>query len=84
MLDYQHDVIVCPYCGAEMNGSLAVTSDHRPAPGDVSICIDCAGVAFYGEGLRLRLPTIAERAELEGDPEIARAVAAVLQLRDAT
>lgn len=42
----------CPHCGAEPTGASGVNA-HYPKPGDVAICIDCAGVNTYGRDLRL-------------------------------
>ena len=78
--DFRHDVIICPRCGKEMDASLAITNDHRPDPGDVSICLYCAGVSLYDDGLRLRLPTAAESLELRADPRIQKAIWAVKEV----
>lgn len=52
----------CPHCGYEadcvghMNGE-----DKRPDPGDVTLCISCAGVSvFDGPDLRMRKLTSQE------------------------
>ena len=48
--DYQTKPCACPYCGKVNDAQLAVTSksDTRPPQeGDVTICIHCAGIAFF-------------------------------------
>lgn len=79
LLDRDHE-LTCPWCGKVTDGLAQVTDTGRPAPpspGDLSLCITCAGLAiFTAEGQRRATP--AERAQLLRDPEVARVAAAIV------
>ena len=45
----------CPSCGMHLSGAMAIDTDARPKPGDVSICAHCASVLQFGENLTFRL-----------------------------
>jgi len=80
----RHDLITCPHCGHELNASTHVNGADAPGPGMVSVCIYCAGVSVFGDGLELRPPTWLEAVECSLDPGVQRCVAAVLEaLHDA-
>lgn len=44
----------CPHCGAVHDGAGSLIHDSRPKPGDVTVCILCAGVGEFTEDLKLR------------------------------
>jgi hypothetical protein len=55
----------CPHCGARHNGAFGLLADGMPpAPGDISVCIVCSGVAIFTERMHLRKPTPAEGREI--------------------
>lgn len=43
----------CPHCGKLINTCTAVNSDDLPLPGDLTICIGCAGINRYGDDMAL-------------------------------
>lgn len=53
----RHDELQCPACKYDkLNSTLVLEGDRRaPAPGDVTICMECAAVLTYGDGLRLHV-----------------------------
>jgi hypothetical protein len=40
----------CPYCGA-VQDAVSGTTSRYPEPGDVSVCIHCAGASIFDEQL---------------------------------
>lgn len=63
----------CPHCGAELNGALNPIDDHAPAPGDATICLECAEWSIFTEDLHLRLPTPEEMNDLPPPADLAEA-----------
>ena len=53
----------CPYCEYPVDGATSATrgDDVMPKVGDYSICIECAALSIFGEGLQLRKMTTEER-----------------------
>lgn len=77
----RHGAAPCPKCGHVLNAAAAVgeVGAVSPEPGDASVCIKCAAVLVYAEGLALRLMTDEEFAGLsasehDGIEEVRRAV----------
>jgi hypothetical protein len=63
----QHDRPgACPHCGYLFECASGVGHDDAPSPGAITVCIHCAGIAIFGEGLAMRKPTLAELTALEG------------------
>ena len=56
----RHTASACPHCNYEVDASTDIAGGRTPRPGDISLCINCAGWMEYGEGLALILPTISE------------------------
>jgi hypothetical protein len=60
----------CPYCRAPISSAAGVESpEDTPRPGDVTICVQCRGVLVFNQALRVQVPTPAQWARLEADPE---------------
>ena len=68
----------CPYCGQEC---IATAGQAAPTAGDVTICIECAGICVFDEALALRKPNDAETADFAGDEDIQKMVAMVPALK---
>lgn len=66
---HRHEERRCPVCGKAVNAATGVDHNHSPAPGDVTMCIECAHILFFDERLTLRQPTSAERAALEASQD---------------
>ncbi len=66
---------ICPFCGKAID-SLADMKDHGNAPrdGNAIICLNCTGVGIL-EGGHVRIPTEAEHAELDADPNVREHIA---------
>ncbi len=59
----------CGHCGKELDG--ASSSDGVTAkPGDITVCIYCAGVNMFGDGMSLRAMTDDEVATHEACDDI--------------
>jgi hypothetical protein len=52
----------CPYCDGLLDAASAFESSAKPKPGNLTVCIYCAKVVVFAEGLGLRRP---EPGELE-------------------
>lgn len=65
----------CP-CNSTVDATTLVGEGaHTPDPGDVNVCLYCAKVSlFTADGLRV--PTAAEQAEIDLEPNVRRAVRA--------
>jgi hypothetical protein len=68
--------VLCPYCGRPNNAHLEPGGDE-PEPGDYAVCWGCDQVSLFTDALVLRLPSPAERADLEGDDGVREALAAM-------
>lgn len=74
--------IPCPHCGRVHNAHDGLTADATPKTGDVSICWRCRHFGIYEStplGLTIRIPTDAEQAELDTDPQIRLTLAAAAE-----
>lgn len=51
----RHDYLTCPVCKYDkLDSSLMLEGERRaPTTGDVVVCMECAAVLTYGDGLRL-------------------------------
>lgn len=73
----------CPECGYKVDDAAGVgdAKDDRPEPGNLGICIQCAGLGIYyvkpNGMLGLRLCTIEEKVELSLDEEVTSVRAAI-------
>lgn len=66
----------CPYCGCLHDAAMAANDGGCPRPGDVTICLQCAGVLLFDPSMIARKPTDTElcRLMLSRDwPEVVRA-----------
>lgn len=75
----------CPHCGVPAEEQDARSPKSRPRPGDISMCWDCRNLGVFVEtpdGLSLRVPTDAERDELERDPRVRAARGALAESYD--
>jgi hypothetical protein len=62
--DHQGRVLpsdVCPSCGMTLDSAtypVPGQEEHRPRPGDLSVCIHCAEVLMYGENMKVDMATV--------------------------
>jgi len=61
---YSHPVMACPNCGVKLDAATDVIAEGPPAPGDLSICIDCMSLLVYDWENTIRLMTDDELALL--------------------
>jgi len=67
----------CPVCGKPNDGGTSIDDQAAvlmPKPGDFAVCICCGALNVYGDGLRLRLPTPAERRHIARDPRLSKLI----------
>lgn len=55
----------CPYCGTALDAA-SNSEAAKPSPGDISICVKCAGVCKFGDALTLERVSEHELAALPG------------------
>lgn len=62
----------CPHCAAKLTTSILSDDDHSlaPEPGDVLVCIECAGVVVLADDLTARAPTSEENQGFAGDRDL--------------
>jgi hypothetical protein len=56
--DYKVPPSMCPHCGYVADGAMRAASDgagREPEPGDVGVCIKCAGINRYNDKLQLEI-----------------------------
>ena len=73
-------VIACPWCGRINDCHEQTAGRARPEAGDVGVCWGCHRAAVFIDtpfGLSQERPSAELQAEIDADPEIARAVAAL-------
>jgi hypothetical protein len=68
--------MTCPYCSRINEWSTSATNPEAvaPKPGDIALCIGCAGIAIYTV-TGVRLPTRDEHEEALAKPAVRRALA---------
>jgi hypothetical protein len=67
-------VTYCPHCGHRHDAATNLEAPRAPGKGDVSICLECGGVALFDmDPVRLRMPTPAEQVELESNQAVVSA-----------
>jgi hypothetical protein len=70
----------CPHCGRPLDSVMQVVAKGNPSPpkgpkpGDVSVCIGCAGLHVFTKTLSRRKMTYLEEMELEREPEAWKAI----------
>jgi hypothetical protein len=59
----------CPKCSAVHDAATSIAEeDATPTPGGYTLCFICGELLVFDEGAALRLPTLAERFDLERSP----------------
>ena len=61
---------LCLACGRSLNAASGVDHDHRPSPGDVTVCLRCGHIMIFAEDLTPRDLTAEEVIEVAGDKRI--------------
>lgn len=55
MISHNMRASECPCCGYFLDAATPADNDnnHRPTPGDVSVCIDCGAMLYFNTELQL-------------------------------
>ena len=73
------EAVPCPHCGymtaAQMGIVMKGTPPRHCRPGDVSICINCAGLAIFTASMRQRKMTYREELGLDSEMKNLLAIA---------
>jgi hypothetical protein len=68
----------CPWCAKRLNRHHGAARPGTPTAGDVGLCWGChRAFVFVDETGRTRRPTEAEAVEIDADPEVSLARAAI-------
>lgn len=73
----------CPECGAEVDAASEIGPDEAtPEPGDLAVCLYCAGLGIYVEredgSLGIRLTTAEEKLGLSENEQVNGVRAAII------
>lgn len=74
-------ISICPHCSTVHPLHTGINTREAPMPGDISVCIECAGVSLWNALGGLRKPTEEERIELEKDVTLTRLRAAIIDIK---
>jgi hypothetical protein len=55
----------CPHCKKKLDAATPIYHDGKPAPGDMTVCMWCAGICRWGKDMFLRRATAYDLGELE-------------------
>jgi hypothetical protein len=70
----------CPNCGKRLDSAVSTEGDHKPSPGDITICMDCRHLCIFAEDMGLRELTDDEVVAIAGDKRVLRAMKALSDL----
>lgn len=73
----------CPVCKRRLEAATDLTGEVAPGVGDVTVCISCAAVLIFGDGMVLRMarqPDIDALSDYQRNV-IGRAVVAINQMQ---
>lgn len=73
----RHKASPCLACGKKLDASTSTEGDHKPSPGDATVCLECAHLMMYADDMTLRELTDEEMIEIAGDPRILQAMKVV-------
>jgi hypothetical protein len=77
LLDRRVPESSCPNCGKPLDAAMSTEGDHKPSPGDMTICMDCRHLCAFAEDMRLRELTGDEVVAVAGDQRVLRAMKAL-------
>jgi hypothetical protein len=68
----------CPHCRHELNAATdTLREGDRPQPGDISVCVYCAGINQWSADMTLEAVTGDELVLVLADPMVKKAIAVV-------
>jgi hypothetical protein len=71
----------CLDCGEQLDAATHIGGDqHKPDPGDVSICVRCGHIMAFADDLTLRRLTDEEMKQVAGDRLIIKTRAAIAKV----
>jgi hypothetical protein len=74
---------LCPTCGHKLDAATGLDHDHKPSPGDLSVCIQCGEILEFDEEIKLILISegTIEKLDLETMEDLVRTRDAIKALR---
>ena len=73
----------CPVCRHRFDRASTILRHAAPREGDITICIGCASILVFTQGLQVRVPRADERPDIEALPVVRKARADILAMRSA-
>lgn len=64
----------CPTCGKKLDAATCMSSDAQPRPGDYTVCLYCANVLRFRDGMKLAVLSLEDAEDLARDREFARKI----------
>ena len=68
--DIRHAPTKCWACGYVMDCSADPSGQHKPGPGDITMCLSCTSVNVYDKDMKLHKPSDQLQKELENNPSV--------------
>ena len=65
--DMRFPLTACPMCNHQLDAATCTTGDHKPAPGDLTVCIECATILEFDPDLSVRVVGPSVLAALDDD-----------------
>lgn len=65
--DHRTKLQPCPHCSYPLDAAFNPDAGRGPEPGDATVCINCAALLYFGEGMTLHEYTVAELEALPAD-----------------
>lgn len=57
-------MVKCPTCGYECDAATCIHGEHRPRPGDISLCINCGDVLQFSSDYTVKIATLSALVSL--------------------
>jgi hypothetical protein len=80
LLDTRVPESSCPNCGKRLDAAVSTEGDHKPSPGDITICMNCRHLCVFAKDMGLRELTDDEVVAVAGDKRVLRAMKALSDL----
>jgi hypothetical protein len=77
LLDTRVPESSCPNCGKRVDAAMSAEGDHKPSPGDITICMYCRHLCVFAEDMGLRELTDDEVVAVAGDKRVLCAMKAL-------
>jgi hypothetical protein len=63
-----------------MDATTAAYGEHKPKPGDISLCMACGAISIFTDDLHMRPPTTEELEKANKNPQVLHAQMAIAHI----